>query len=77
MSSLQEQLRKVQSGKQLQQQQRWRQEGEEAMARENASLKDTNTQLGEKLWRMEEKNRKLEEVGTNWKSAPFLGKSLS
>ena len=62
VSSLQQQLRKVtevQAAKQHQQQGR---EGGN-VTQEAAKLKDSNARLEEELWRMKERNRKLEEVG--------------
>lgn len=62
VSSLQQQLRKVidsQTSKQ-QQQQLGREEG--GLLHRNASLKDSNTRLTEELFRMKERNKRLEEV---------------
>ena len=66
MCSLQEQLQKVTEA----QRSRWQQQagggvgGEEGgvVVRENARLGDCNARLTEELWRMKERNKKLEEV---------------
>ena len=58
VSSLQQQLKKVQGAKQ-------HQEGVdgENLVQENDRLKDSNANLSEELWRMKKRNMELEEVG--------------
>lgn len=60
VSSLQQQLRKVTESQSSRQHLLGREEG--GLLHHNASLKDSNTRLTEDLFRMKERNRKLEEV---------------
>ena len=62
VSSLQQQLRKVTDSQSSKQQLLGREEG--GLLHHNASLKDSNTRMTEQLFRMKEKNEKLEEVST-------------
>lgn len=61
VSSLQHQLRRVSEGQSTKQQHPAGSEGG-CVTLENANLKDTNARLREELWRMQERNKKLEEV---------------